>query len=67
MRIVANGDFTLFFDVGEERTLVVNAEREDSMLIGDGEPRAVDGAVFRPEGGSESEAVERREHGKFKL
>ena len=67
MRIVANGDFMLFFDVGEKRTLVVNAEREDSVLIGDGESCAVDGAVFRPEGGLESEAVERREHGKFKL
>lgn len=67
VRIVANGDFMLLFDVGEERALVVNAEREDSVLIGDGESCAVDGAVFRPAGGLESEAVEGREHGKFKL
>ena len=67
MRIVTNSDFVLLFDVGEERALVVHAKGEDPVLIGDGEACAVDGAVFRAAGGLESEAVEGREHGEFKL
>lgn len=67
VRVMADGDFVLLLDVGEEGTLVVDTEGKDSMLIGDDEARAVHSAVFRSEGRLESEAVERREHSEFEL
>lgn len=67
VRVMADGNFVLLLDVGEEGTLVVDTEGEDSMLVRNGEACAVHSAGFRSEGRLESEAVERREHGEFEL
>lgn len=67
VRVMANGNFVLLLDVGEEGTLVVDTEGKDSMLVGDGEACAVHSAGFRSERWLESEAVEGREHGEFEL
>lgn len=64
---VADGDFVLFVHVCEERTLVVDSEREDTVLIGKSERSAVDCAILRAGSGCERKAVVRREHGEFKL
>jgi len=65
--VMADSNFVLLFDIGEEGTLVVDAEGKDSMLIGDSEARAVHSAGFRSESWLECEAVKRREHGEFEL
>jgi hypothetical protein len=67
MRVVSNSDFMFLFYVAEERSLVVDAEGENAMLVWDGEGGAVDGAVFGHRGCCEVETMEGREHGKFDL
>lgn len=67
MSVVANGHLVLLFDDGEKGTLVVNAEREYSVLVGDNKACTVDGAGFCPLDGLEVETVEGREHSEFEL
>jgi hypothetical protein len=64
---VADSDLVLLLDVGEERTLVVDAEREDTVLIGGHKLGAEHGARFGSAGRLEGQAVERREHGELEL
>ena len=64
---VAKGNFVLFVDVGEERTLVVDMEGEDTMLIRQSERGAVDCAVVGARRGCECKAVVRGKHGEFEL
>lgn len=64
---VADGHFVLFLDVGQERPLVVDAEREDAMLVGNRETGAIYGAVLCPAGRTKSQTVERGEHGELEL
>jgi hypothetical protein len=47
MSEMTNGHLEFFFDVGEERTLVVHPEGEYSMLIGGGESCVVNCTVIR--------------------
>ena len=65
MREVPHGDLLLNFDAGEERTLVVDPERKDAMLIGRHEGGTIDGAVCRVSHGLEGNSMEGREHGKL--
>lgn len=65
--VVADGDFMLFFNVGEEGALVVNTVGKDSVLIGDGKACAVYSAIFGSAGWLQIEAVEGRKHGEFEL
>lgn len=67
MSVVADGHLVLLFDVGEKGTLVINAEGEDSVLVGNHEACAVDSAGFCPLDGLEVETVKGREHGEFEL
>lgn len=64
---VADGDLMLFHDIGEERALVVDAEGEDSMLVGKGKSSAVHSAVFRAARREERETMEGRKHGELEL
>lgn len=64
---VADSDSALLVDVAQERTLVVDDEVEDTMLVGHGEGSAENGAVGSARGGLQSQAVERRQHAEFKL
>lgn len=64
---MADCDLVLFFDVAEEWTIVVDAEGEDTVLIGDGELGAVDSAVLCSLCGLQVQAVEGGEHGEFEL
>ena len=50
---VADSDLMFLFDIGKERSLVVNTEGEDSVLVGDGEARAIYSAVLCAAGWSE--------------
>jgi len=43
MREVPHGNGILLFDVGEERSFVVDFEVEDSVLVGEFEACGVDG------------------------
>ena len=67
MSIVADSYLVLLLDIGEEGTLVVDTEGEDTVLVGDGELGAVDGAVFRLGGRLEVEAMEGGQHGELEL
>lgn len=67
MRKVAHGHLVLLLNVGEERPLVVDPEREDAVLVRRHELSAVHSAGLRAAGGLESQTVERREHGEFQL
>jgi len=42
---MSDADGALFFDVAEERTLEVDFEVEDAVLVGQFEVRGVEGAV----------------------
>ena len=59
----------LLVDAGEEGPLVVDAEVEDAVLVGQGERGGVEGGVGCGERGGwgQGEAVEGREHGAFEL
>lgn len=56
---VSDSDSVLFKNGGEERTLVVDEEVEDSVLVREGEGSAVDGAVGGLRGRLQGQAVER--------
>jgi hypothetical protein len=64
---VADSDSALLVDVAEERTLVVDDEVEDTMLIGHGEAGLEDGAVGRRLDWVQSHTVEGRQHAEFEL
>lgn len=64
---VAVSHLVLLLDGGEEGTLVVDAEGEDTVLIGSHELRAEHSAGIGTAGGLEVQAVERREHGELEL
>jgi len=57
----------LLHDVGEEWALVVDAERENPMLVGEGESSAVYSAIFRATRWKKRETVERRKHCELEL
>lgn len=59
MGVVADGDFVFLFNVGEEGTLVIYAEGEDPVLVGNRELGAKGGAVFCCLDRLEVETVER--------
>jgi hypothetical protein len=60
-------DDALFVDVAEERTLVVDDEVEDTVLIGHGEAGLEDGAVGRWLDGVQSHTMEGRQHAELEL
>jgi hypothetical protein len=64
---VADSDGALFVDVAEERTLVVDDEVEDTVLIGHGEAGLEDGAVGRWLDGVQSHTMEGRQHAELEL
>lgn len=64
---VADSHLVLLLDVGQEWPLVVDAEREDAVLVGDGKAGAIYGAVLCSVRWGEGETVEWREHGKLDL
>lgn len=64
---VADGDGALLVDVAKERTLVVDNEIEDTVLIGHSEAGAEDGAVGGRRDGLQGQTVEGRQHAEFKL
>lgn len=66
---VSHGHRPLLVDVGEEGSLVVDAEVEDAVLVWKGERGGVESRVGSGEGGRrvQGETVERREHGAFEL
>ena len=59
--------FPLYVHVGEEWSLVIDAERKDAMLVWKLEGTAKNSAIRCLRNGYEIETVIRREHGKFKL
>lgn len=67
VRKVSDTDFPLLIDVCEERTLVVDAEIEDTVLVGELEGGGVDGAVRGLRHRPERETVEGRQHGELEL
>jgi hypothetical protein len=64
---VADSDGALLVDVAEERTLVVDDEVENTMLIGHGEAGLEDGAVGSRPDRVQSHTVEGRQHAEFEL
>lgn len=67
MSIVAHGDLVLFLNVGEEGSLVVDAEGENAVLVGNCELGAENSAVCCRLGRDEVETVEGGEHSEFEL
>lgn len=67
VRKVAVGDLMLLLDGGEEWTLVVDAEGEDTVLIRGHELSGEHSAGIGAVGGLEGQAVEGREHGELEL
>lgn len=67
MRKVADGDLPLFVDVGKEGSAVVDAEIEDTVLIGSLESGAEDGGVLSVCDRGEVHAVEGRKHAELEL
>lgn len=64
---VADSDGALLVDVAKERTLVVDDEVEDTMLIRHGEASFEDGAVGGRLDWVQSHTVERRQHAELEL
>lgn len=64
---VANGDLVLLLDIGEEWTPIIDAERENAMLIRDRKSDTVDSAILRAVFRQEIETVEWRKHGELQL
>ena len=64
---MSDSNCALLKDIGQERSLVIDQEVEDSMLIWQLEARAEDGAVRGPRGCRQWESVKRREHAEFEL
>lgn len=67
MREMADSDFVLLFDVGQVWALVVDTEREDSVLVWRCEGGAEDCAVLGTSLGLQVQEVEWRKHSEFKL
>ena len=67
MREMTNCDFAFDVDVGKEGALVVDAERENAVLIWSTKSGAEECAVWGNGDRLESEAVKRGEHGELKL
>ena len=59
--------FSFYIHVGQERSLVVHAERKDAMLVWKLEGTAEDGAVGCLGGGYQIETMIGREHSKLEL
>ena len=59
--------FSLYIHVGEEWSLIVDAERKDAMLVRKLEGTAEDSTVGGIRNGYEVETMIGRKHGKFKL
>lgn len=64
---MANCDFALDVDVGQEGPLVIDAEGKYAVLVGGAEGGAEKGAVGCGSDGGKVETVEGREHGEFEL
>lgn len=64
---VADGDLVLLLDSGEERSLIVNTEREDTVLIGSHKLSTEDGAGISAADGLQGQTVEGREHSELEL
>ena len=64
---VTDSDSALLVDVAEERTLVVDDEVENTMLVGYGEGGLEDGAVGSRLDWVQSHAVEGRQHAELEL
>lgn len=56
---MADGDFMFLFNVGDEWSLVVDAEGEDAMLVRKGEGGSVNGRVLGSIHGLQVKTVER--------
>lgn len=67
MRKVPDGDLPLLIDVGDEGAAVVDAEVEDSMLVGCPERDAENGCVCALCDRREIQALEGGEHAELKL
>ena len=67
MRKVTHGHLVLLLNGGEEWTLVVDTEREDSVLVRSDELSAEHSASVGTAGRLESQAVEGREHSELQL
>ena len=67
MSKVSDRDSVLLFDVGEEGSLVVDFEVEDSVLIWELEACGVDGGAWGSSQKLEGQAVEGRKHREFEL
>ena len=59
--------FSFYVHVGEERSLVIDAEGKDTMLVRQSEGAAEDSAIKCLRSGYKIETVIGRKHGKFKL
>ena len=64
---VSYGDLSLLLDIGQKRSLVVDFECEDAMLVGQRERCAEDGAVRCRAYGMKRQTVEGREHAELEL
>lgn len=64
---VADSNLVLLFDGGEEWPLVVDAEGEDTVLIGGHELGTKNSAGVGAADGLKTQTVEGREHGELKL
>jgi hypothetical protein len=64
---VSYGNGVLLFHVGEEWSLVVDLEIEDTVLIWELEARGVDCRGLGGGSDLQGETVERGQHGEFKL
>ena len=62
MREMSHRNLSLLIDIGQEGAFVVDAEIEDTVLIGEGEGGTVDGTVGGLGDGFERETVEGGEH-----
>lgn len=67
MRKVTHRDRVLLVDVRDKRTLVVNTEREDAVLVGYSKGSGVGSAVGGEDRGEQRKAVVGVKHGEFKL
>jgi len=64
---MSDSDSVLLFEIGEEWSLVVDFEVENSMLVWETEAGSVDGRVLGRGGRGERKTVEGRKHGEFEL
>ena len=67
MRKVPHRDLPLLIDRRQKRSLVIDLEREDAVLVGRGECRGEDRTVGCRGGGGERNTVKRGQHAKFEL